>query len=55
MPSARGSGKNSKQNLCKLLKTHIKEMSTFFLSAMLLKTNELRVAFHDVDEKKGSY
>ena len=30
-------------------------MSHFRLSMMLLKNNELYLALHDVDEKKGSY
>jgi hypothetical protein len=36
-----------------LLKTHVEKMSDFSLSMMLMKTNELRVALHDVYETKG--
>jgi hypothetical protein len=39
--------------LVKLLKTHIEKMSTFRLSMIFMKTNELSHAFQDVDEKKG--
>jgi hypothetical protein len=39
----------------KLLKTHIEKMSTFRLSMIFMKTNELEHSFQDVDEKKGSY
>jgi hypothetical protein len=35
-----------------LLKTHVEIMSLFGLSTMLLKTNELYVSLHDVDENK---
>jgi hypothetical protein len=41
-------------NCGKLLKTHVEKMSTFGLSKMFIKTNDLYVAFQDVDEKKGS-
>jgi hypothetical protein len=41
-------------NFPKLLKTHVEKISAFRLSTMLMKTNEFYVAFHDVDEKKGS-
>ena len=35
----------------KLLKTNVEKMSIFRLSTMLMKTNELNISFHDVDEK----
>jgi hypothetical protein len=37
-----------------LLKTNIGKMSTFRLSRILMKTNELFHSFHYVDEKLGS-
>ncbi len=37
----------------KLLKTHVEKMSTFRLSTILMKTNEINHSLHDVDEKKG--
>ena len=37
----------------KLLKTNIEKMSTFGLSMMLMKTNELHASIQDVDENKG--
>jgi len=37
-----------------LLKTNIEKMSVLWLDTMLLKTNELYLFYHDVDEKKGS-
>jgi hypothetical protein len=37
----------------KLLKAHVEKMSTFRLSRMLMKPNELNRSFQDVDEKKG--
>jgi hypothetical protein len=37
----------------KLLKAHVEKMSTFRLSRMLMKPNELEHSFQDVDEKKG--
>src|SRR5271157_4665516 len=37
----------------KFLKTNIEKMSTFRLSTMLMKTNELHQSLHDVDENKG--
>jgi hypothetical protein len=40
-------------NRFNLLKTHIEKMSVFGLSIMFMKTNELSLFFHDVDEKKG--
>jgi hypothetical protein len=36
-----------------LLKIKGARMSVFRLSTMLMKTNELSVSLHDVDEKKG--
>ena len=36
-----------------LLKTNVEKMSIFSLSTMLMKTHELIVSLHDVDEKKG--
>ena len=39
----------------KLLKTHIEKMSTFRLSMIFMKTNELSPSLQDVDEKKGTY
>jgi hypothetical protein len=41
-------------NFSKLLKINVEKMSAFRLSTMLMKTNELYDAFHDVVEKKGS-
>jgi hypothetical protein len=38
-----------------LLKTNGENMSESRLSTMLMKTNDLQSAFHDVDEKKESY
>jgi hypothetical protein len=38
-----------------LLKTHVEKMSTFRLSMIFMKTNELEASFHDVDENKGGY
>ena len=37
----------------KLLKTNAEKMSTFSLSMMLMKINELNHSLHDVDEKNG--
>jgi hypothetical protein len=37
-----------------LLKANIEEMSVLWLDTMLMKTNELYLLYHDVDEKKGS-
>jgi hypothetical protein len=37
-----------------LLKTNIEKMSVFRLATMLMKTNWLSIALHDVDEKKVS-
>jgi hypothetical protein len=42
-------------NFCKLLKTHIEKMSIFRLSMIFMKTNDLNLALHDVDEKKWGY
>ena len=39
----------------KLLKTHVEKMSSFRLSKIFMKTNELNHSFQDVDENKGSY
>ena len=39
----------------KSLKAHIEKMSTFRLSMMLMKTQDLYRSLHYVDEKKGSY
>jgi hypothetical protein len=39
----------------KLLKAHVEKMSTFRLSRMLMKLNELKRSFQDVDEKKAGY
>ena len=47
-------GEKMKASYAMLLKTNGGKMSTFSLATMLLKTNELRASFHDVDEKKGS-
>jgi len=44
-----------RQNLCKLLKTHVDKISDFRLSTMIMKTNELRMFLHDVDENRTSY
>jgi hypothetical protein len=41
------------QNSRKSLKKHAEKMSTFRLSTMLMKTNELQAALHDVVDKKG--
>ena len=41
------------ENLIKLLKTHVEKMSTFRLSTILMKTNQLSHSFHDVDENEG--
>jgi hypothetical protein len=38
-----------------LLKTNGEKMSVCGLAMILLKTNKLRVACQDVDEKKASY
>ena len=35
------------------LKTHVEKMSTFLLSKMFMKTQDLHAAFQDVHEKKG--
>ena len=51
-----GAKKNSPQianRASMLLKTHIEKMSTFDPSTMLMKTKELQVSFHDVNENKG--
>ena len=45
--------KKMRQNFLKLLKTHVEKMSIFRLSTILMKTNELGMSFHDVDENKG--
>jgi hypothetical protein len=37
----------------KLLRINAVKMSTFRLSTMLMKTNDLHLALHDVDENKG--
>jgi hypothetical protein len=37
----------------KLLKANGEKMSTFRLSMMLMKINDLRSSLHDVDENKG--
>jgi hypothetical protein len=37
----------------KLLKTHEEKMSTFRLSMIFMKTNELEHSLQDVHEKKG--
>jgi hypothetical protein len=39
----------------KLLKKHVEKMSTFRLSTMFMKANEINHSLHDVDENKGSY
>jgi hypothetical protein len=44
-----------KLSFSNLLKVHVEKMSTFRLSRMLMKLNELYHSFQDVDEKKGSY
>ena len=38
-----------------LLKTNSEKMSVCGLAMILLKTNKLLLACHDVDENKGSY
>jgi hypothetical protein len=42
-------------SLAMLLKTHGEKMSLFYPTTILMKTNELYLFCHDVDEKKGSY
>jgi len=37
-----------------LLKTNIEKMSVSGLDTMLMKTNELLLFYHDLDEKKGN-
>jgi hypothetical protein len=37
----------------KLLKTHIEKMSVSDLSMMLMKTRQLKLSLHHVDENKG--
>ena len=39
----------------KLLKTHVEKISTFRLSMIFMKTNELDHSLQDVDENKESY
>jgi hypothetical protein len=55
----RGHGKKTGQKtpliFAKLLRAHVEKMSTFRLSRMLMKSNELKGFFQDVYEKKGSY
>jgi hypothetical protein len=41
------------KNFIKLLKTNGEKMSVFRLSTMLMKTRELSLYLHDVDETKG--
>jgi hypothetical protein len=48
-------GLKMSRNFRNLLKTHIEKMSSFRLSIMLKKTNELNCYLHYVDEKKRSY
>jgi hypothetical protein len=37
-----------------LLKANIEKMSVLWLDTMLMKTNELYLFYHDVDENKGN-
>jgi len=46
-------GENSGMKGAKLLRRNGEEMSTFRLSIMLMKTNDLHQALHHVDENKG--
>jgi hypothetical protein len=42
------------KNCTKSLKTRVEKMAIFCLSTMLIKTQELILPLHDVDEKKES-
>jgi hypothetical protein len=44
-----------RQSCHKLLKTKGDKISTFRLSTMFMKIDELYVFFHDIDENKDSY
>jgi hypothetical protein len=43
------------QSIVKLLKTNGGKITVSRLSTMFMKTNELKLSFHDVDENKGNY
>jgi len=47
-------GEKMGMSCAKLLKTHTAKMPAFRLSTMLMKINELYVAFHYIYEKKAS-
>jgi hypothetical protein len=50
---AKKKGSKMRHGPAKLLKTHLEKKSTFCLSTMLMKINELHHFLHDVDENKG--
>jgi hypothetical protein len=57
--AAIGGNKNKKRpvlglNPSKLLKTHVEKMSTFGLTMMSMKTNEIHDSYHYVADNTGS-
>ena len=45
-------GRKMRPSFIKLLKTHVEKMTDFCLSTIFMKTKELNLCLHDVDENK---